>query len=89
MGSNPPSPMSGGTATDALSAALTKANITEKATPEWILVSRGVSGLYSRVFAARHTSQLQGLLHVDIVHESLIPKFFTPGKTFLAIRSSY
>ena len=42
--------------------------------------SHGVGGLYSRVFAARHTSQVKGLLLVDTVPESLIPKIFTPGE---------
>ena len=73
--------MSAGAAIDALSAVLSKANITETASPGWILVSHGVGGLYSRVFAARHTSQVKGLLLVDTVPESLIPKVFTAGRT--------
>jgi pimeloyl-ACP methyl ester carboxylesterase len=77
--------MSAGSAIDALSEALLKANITEKASPGWILVSHGVGGLYSRVFAARHTSQVKGLLLVDTVPESLIPKIFTPRRTFLLL----
>src|SRR5271170_938148 len=58
---NAPSPMSAGAAIDVLQAAMPKANITEKNSPGWILVSHGVGGLYSRVLAARHTSQVKGL----------------------------
>jgi pimeloyl-ACP methyl ester carboxylesterase len=76
--------MSAGGAIDVLSAALPKANITEK-TPGWVLVSHGVGGLYSRVFASRHTSQIKGLLLVDTIPESLIPQIFTPGRTFLLL----
>ena len=77
--------MSAGAAIDALSAALPNANITEKTSPGWILVSHGVGGLYSRVFAARHTSQVKGLLLVDTVPESLIPKTFTAGRTVVLL----
>jgi pimeloyl-ACP methyl ester carboxylesterase len=77
--------MSAGAAIDALSAALTKANITEKTSPGWILVSHGVGGLYSRVFASRHTAQVKGILLVDTIPETLIPKIFTPGRTFVLL----
>jgi pimeloyl-ACP methyl ester carboxylesterase len=73
--------MSGGAAIDALSTALPKANITEKA-PGWILVSHGVGGLYSQILAARHTGQVKGMLFVDALPESLIPNVFTPARTF-------
>jgi pimeloyl-ACP methyl ester carboxylesterase len=77
--------MSAGSAIDALSAALPKANITEKTSPGWVLVSHGVGGLYSRVFASRHTSQVKGLLLVDTIPETLIPKIFTPTRTFVLL----
>src|SRR5271154_858396 len=77
--------MSAGAAIDALSATLPKANITEKTSPGWILVSHGVGGLYSRVFASRHTTQVKGVLLVDTVPETLIPKIFTPERTFVLL----
>ena len=77
--------MSAGAAIDFLSAALPKANITEKTSPGWILVSHGVGGLYSRVFASRHTTQVKGLLLVDTIPETLIPKIFTPTRTFVLL----
>jgi pimeloyl-ACP methyl ester carboxylesterase len=77
--------MSAGAAIDVLQAAMPKANITEENSPGWILVSHGVGGLYSRVLAARHTSQVKGLLLIDTVPESLIPKVFTPGRTFILL----
>lgn len=77
--------MSAGAAIDALSAALPKANITEKSSPGWILVSHGVGGLYSRVFASRHISPVKGLLLVDTIPETLIPKIFTPRRTFVLL----
>lgn len=82
---NAPSPMSAGAAIDYLQAALPKANITEKTSPGWVLVSHGTGGLYSRVFAARHTTQLKGILLVDTIPESLISKVFTPGRTFVLL----
>lgn len=79
---NAPSPMSAGAAIDALQAALPKANISTSAKPGWILVSHGAGGLYSEIFASRHTDQVKGMLFVDAVPESLIPKIFTAGRTF-------
>ena len=79
---NAPSPMSGGAAIDVLQAALPKANISTSRKPGWILVSHGVGGLYSEIFASRHTNQVKGMLFVDAIPESLIPKIFTSGRTF-------
>jgi pimeloyl-ACP methyl ester carboxylesterase len=79
---NAPSPMSAGVAIDVLQAALPKANISTSRKPGWILVSHGVGGLYSEVLAARHTNQVKGMMFVDAVPESAIPKVFTPGRTF-------
>lgn len=76
--------MSAGAAIDALSEALPEANISETGAG-WILVSHGVGGLYSFVFASRHASQVKGLLLVDAIPESLIPKIFTPGRTFVLL----
>ena len=82
---NAPSPMSAGAAIDYLQATLPKANITEKTSSGWVLVSHGTGGLYSTIFAARHTTQVKGLLLVDTIPESLISKVFTPGRTFVLL----
>jgi pimeloyl-ACP methyl ester carboxylesterase len=75
-----------GAAVDILSAALQQANITENAYPQgWILISHGVGGLYSRVFASRHTAATKSLLLVDAIPEDLIPKFFTAKRTFILL----
>ncbi|KAK9366380.1 hypothetical protein V1509DRAFT_630187 [Lipomyces kononenkoae] len=62
---NAPSPMSAGMAIDALSDALSQM---QEHGP-WILVSHGLGGIYSRVFAARHASDVDGLVLVDAYHE--------------------
>ncbi|KAK9235734.1 hypothetical protein V1525DRAFT_251951 [Lipomyces kononenkoae] len=62
---NAPSPMSAGMAIDALSDALSQ--MQERG--PWILVSHGVGGIYSRVFAARHAGDVDGLVLVDAFHE--------------------
>jgi len=46
-----------------------------------LLISPGFGVLYSRVFAARHALQVNVLLLIDTVPESLKPKIFTPGRT--------
>ncbi|KAK7206806.1 hypothetical protein BZA70DRAFT_275112 [Myxozyma melibiosi] len=58
---NAPSPMSAGMAIDALSDGLNQ--IGERG--PWILVSHGVGGIYSRIFASRHAGDLYGLVLVD------------------------
>jgi pimeloyl-ACP methyl ester carboxylesterase len=76
---NAPSPLSAGMAVDALSEALTKS---DESGP-WILVSHGVGGIYSRIFASRHTANVQGLLLIDALHESLLGHIGSPGRGFL------
>lgn len=73
--------MSAGSAIDILSAALPKANITES-DPGWILVSHETGALYSQVLASRHTSAVKGMLFVDGIPSTMIPKVFTPTRTF-------
>jgi len=65
---NGPSPLSAGMAVDALSEALTKAG----EVGPWVLVSHGVGGIYSRIFASRHVGDVQGLLLIDTLPESLL-----------------
>ncbi|KAK9317827.1 hypothetical protein V1522DRAFT_409031 [Lipomyces starkeyi] len=62
---NAPSPMSAGMAVDALSDALNQM----KERGPWILVSHGHGAIYSRVFAARHAGDVDGLVLVDAYHE--------------------
>src|SRR5579859_5178425 len=81
---NAPSPMSAGSAIDILSAALPKANITEDG-PGWILVAHENGALYSQVFASRHTSQVKGMLFVDGYPSTMIPRIYTPARTFLLL----
>jgi pimeloyl-ACP methyl ester carboxylesterase len=76
--------MSAGSAIDILSAALPKANITEDG-PGWILVAHENGALYSQVFASRHTSQVKGMLFVDGYPSTMIPRIYTPARTFLLL----
>ena len=65
---NAPSPFSAGVAADALTEALAQAN--EQG--PWILVSAGIGGIYSRIFASRNSAQVSGLLLVDSLHEDFL-----------------
>jgi pimeloyl-ACP methyl ester carboxylesterase len=76
---NAPSPLSAGMAVDALSEALARAG--ERG--PWILVSEGVGGIYSRIFAARHVKEVNGLLLIDALHEDLLNRIGSPGHGFL------
>ncbi|TGZ81883.1 hypothetical protein EX30DRAFT_305963 [Ascodesmis nigricans] len=67
---NAASPMSAGMAVDALSEALEKAG----EHGPWVLVSHGIGGIYSRIFASRHVKDVKGLLLVDAFPESLLPR---------------
>ncbi|KAI9741084.1 MAG: hypothetical protein M1834_002797 [Cirrosporium novae-zelandiae] len=76
---NAPSPLSAGMASDALSEALALA--TENG--PFIIVSAGVGGIYSRIFASRHGPDVKGILLVDALHEDYLPRFGNPKKGFL------
>jgi pimeloyl-ACP methyl ester carboxylesterase len=58
------SPFSIGSAVDVLSSSLNDSPDTK-----YMLVSHGVGGLYSRVFAARHSSQIHSVVLIDTLHE--------------------
>ena len=75
---NAPSPHSAGMTSDALSEALVRAG---EHSP-WILVSAGVGGIYSRIFASRHVGQIKGILLVDSLHEDLLYRIGSPGRGF-------
>ncbi|KAH0608933.1 uncharacterized protein H6S33_001161 [Morchella sextelata] len=75
---NAPSPLSAGMAIDVLSEALTKAD--EKG--PWVLVSHGVGGIYSRIFASRHTTEVKGLLLIDALPESQLHRIGSAGRGF-------
>ncbi|KAK9457072.1 hypothetical protein V1511DRAFT_247266 [Dipodascopsis uninucleata] len=62
---NAPSPLSAGMTVDILSDALA---YTGNYGP-YILVSHGVGGIYSRIFASRHASDVEGIVLVDTMHE--------------------
>lgn len=76
---NAPSPHSAGMSADALSEALALA---DEEGP-WIIVSAGVGGIYSRIFASRHTHDVQGIMLVDAMHEDLLPQLGNPSRGFL------
>lgn len=76
---NAPSPHSAGMTSDALSEALVRAG--EKS--PWVLVSAGVGGIYSRIFASRHLRQIQGIFLVDALHEDLLHRIGSPRRGFL------
>ncbi|BFZ55981.1 hypothetical protein PYCC9005_003022 [Savitreella phatthalungensis] len=65
---NAPSPQSAGAVADALSEALIEAEIDGP----YVIATHGVGGVYARVFASRHTSQTNGLLLIDTLHEDLL-----------------
>jgi len=75
---NAPSPLSAGIAADALSEALVRAG----EVGPWVLVSHGVGGIYSRIFASRHAGSVRGLLLIDALHESLLYRIGSPGRGF-------
>lgn len=74
-----PSPLSVSFATDALSEALAAAG--EEG--PWVLASGGIGSLYSRVFAARHGDEVEGLLLIDPLHEDLLGEVASTGRGFL------
>lgn len=76
---NAPSPFSAGMAADALSEALIRAG--EEG--PWVLVSAGVGGIYSRIFASRHVDQVEGILLIDALHEDLLSRVGAPGRGFM------
>lgn len=76
---NAPSPHSVGMTSDALSEALARAG---EQSP-WILVSAGIGGIYSRIFASRHVRQVTGIMLIDALHEDLLHKVGQPGRGFI------
>ena len=76
---NAPSPHSAGMTSDALSEALARAG---EQSP-WILVSAGIGGIYSRIFASRHVRQVTGIMLIDALHEDLLHKVGQPGRGFI------
>ncbi|RPA96198.1 hypothetical protein L873DRAFT_1811839 [Choiromyces venosus 120613-1] len=76
---NAPSPLSAGMAVDALSEALSRAD----ETGPWVLVSHGVGGIYSRIFASRHTMEVKSLLLIDALPESQLERIGSAGRGFV------
>ncbi|KAI9660185.1 MAG: hypothetical protein M1829_006521 [Trizodia sp. TS-e1964] len=76
---NAPSPLSAGMAADALSEALARAG--EEG--PWIVASAGVGGIYSRIFASRHATDIKGIFLIDTLHEDLLHRIGSPTRGFL------
>ncbi|KAI9931541.1 hypothetical protein ASPWEDRAFT_25587 [Aspergillus wentii DTO 134E9] len=76
---NAPSPHSAGMAADSLGEALALAG--EEG--PWILVSAGVGSIYSRIFATRHITEVQGMFLIDGTHEAYLSNIGKPGRGFL------
>ncbi|TAQ86518.1 hypothetical protein B7494_g5134 [Chlorociboria aeruginascens] len=76
---NAPSPFSAGMAADALSEALARAG--EEG--PWVLASAGIGSIYSRIFAARHGRDVEGILLIDPLHEDLLHTIGTPQRGFV------
>ncbi|KAF9884427.1 hypothetical protein FE257_001758 [Aspergillus nanangensis] len=76
---NAPSPYSAGMAADVLSEALAVAG--EEG--PWVLVSAGVGGIYSRIFASRHVLEIDGIMLVDSLHEDYLSHVGRPGRGFV------
>jgi hypothetical protein len=66
-------------AADSLAEALTAAG--EQG--PWILVSAGVGSIYSRIFASRHVTRVQGIFLIDPTHEHYLDHIGRPGRGFL------
>ncbi|KAE8131213.1 hypothetical protein BDV38DRAFT_290619 [Aspergillus pseudotamarii] len=76
---NAPSPYSAGMAADALSEVLTAMD--ERG--PWVLVSAGIGGVYSRIFASRHGGDIKGMLLIDVVHEDFLSDLASPSRGIL------
>ncbi|KAK2806258.1 hypothetical protein FQN51_007299 [Onygenales sp. PD_10] len=76
---NAPSPHSAGMSADVLSETLALAG----EDGPWVVVSAGVGGIYSRIFASRHAHDVSGLMLIDALHEDLLPNVGKPGRGFL------
>lgn len=76
---NAPSPHSAGMTSDALSEVLARA----KEHSPWIVVSAGVGGIYSRIFASRHKGEVKGIVLIDALHEDLLHRIASPSRGFL------
>lgn len=76
---NAPSPHSAGMTVASLTEALAVAG---EQSP-WILVSGGIGGVYSRIFASRQPSSIAGILLIDPLHEDLLHRVGSPSRGFL------
>ncbi|RYP54719.1 hypothetical protein DL768_000543 [Monosporascus sp. mg162] len=72
-----PSPLSAGMAVEAVSEALARAG------EDGPWVSAGIGSIYSRIFSARHGSEVKGLLLIDPLHEDLLDRVGSPLRGFL------
>ncbi|KAI5305964.1 Protein phosphatase methylesterase 1 [Ascosphaera pollenicola] len=75
---NAPSPFSAGMSADILSEALALAG----EDGPYVAVSAGIGGIYSRIFASRHSAQVKGIMLVDTVSEDYYSKVGGAGRGF-------
>ncbi|KAL2859936.1 uncharacterized protein BJX67DRAFT_392190 [Aspergillus lucknowensis] len=75
---NAPSPFSAGMAADGLSEALALA----RENGPWVLVSAGIGGIYSRIFASRHLLEVEGIFLIDTLHEDYLSDVASPSRGF-------
>ena len=76
---NAPSPHSAGMTAASLTEALAKAGEQHP----WVLVSQGVGGVYSRIFASRHPREISGIFLIDPLHEDLLHRMGSPTRGFM------
>ena len=76
---NAPSPHSAGMTATALAEVLAKAG----EEPPWVLVSAGIGGVYSRIFASNNRQYVTGLMLIDTLHEDLLYKIAQPSRGFI------
>ncbi|CAJ2501775.1 Uu.00g046280.m01.CDS01 [Anthostomella pinea] len=74
-----PSPLSAGMAVEAVSEALARAG----EDGPWVVMSAGIGSIYSRIFSARHGSEIKGLLLIDPLHEDYLSHVGSPGRGFM------
>lgn len=76
---NAPSPHSAGMSADALTEALA---IKGEEGP-YILISSGIGGIYSRIFAARNVRNIAGIILIDALQEDLLYQVAGAGRGFV------
>lgn len=76
---NAPSPHSG----EMSATALTEALATKGEEGPYILLSAGIGGVYSRIFAGQHSPDIAGIMLIDPLHEDLLYQIAGAGRGFV------